>query len=114
MTILHSIIVIAGSVGFTTIMGFIFKWVNSGKLKSANRKIDTLSSQNEILQKQNSSLQNKINQIERERAAGASLEERSINTDSKTKDLLNKASKAKAEPEIMDIMNKMDKDNNAK
>jgi hypothetical protein len=112
MTIFQSIAVVGGSAGATVLMGFIFKWINKAKLKSAERTIESLTDQNYVLTKQKESLQAKVDQMNRERVAGASHLMRLKRSQEETKVLMKKIDKAHTDDEILELMSYIDEDNN--
>lgn len=102
MNILQSIGIIAGSAGAIFLI-----------IKIYGRKVKRLNDQIGGLQQENSSLQNKIDQQNREHAAGISHTERVNTIQTESNDIQKRASKAKSSDEIMSVLNDIDSENNS-
>ncbi len=98
-------LVILGSIGIIVIMFFIFKWINY-------RKIKRLESENRALNSQNAGLEEKVEQMNRERVASNKHLQRLKRSRKETEKLKQKIDKAHTDKEILELMDYIDNDNN--
>lgn len=105
--------VILGAILVIVLMFFIFKWINSGKIKRLEHKNSELFDQNIALENRNKGLNDKMDQMNRERSAAGNHMHRLVRTQEETGVLYRKIDKAHTDKEIMELMKYIDSDNNS-